>query len=264
MEKFKLDKVFSTGTLFRAETDKAYVIRKIGTDVSDTVTLRVAGVPCADIRQELASISVTSSNVSGLFDLKEDFVVIPNTKTFDFVSETSGRVRVVGEVIELLPGESLTTDLLSRFSSQGKKFITFTYNTLNIGTSWASGQDFTLINLTAQVKETLRISHRLGFDVDNLPAANNVPGQIAVRFFLNDKPLDIVESSMGKLGIDFWGMRLPPTLTNNFEVGSLNDFPIHLTEGMNLKVKLVNVGASITSGTAMVLKGLMFYEKVVQ
>jgi hypothetical protein len=261
MERFKLDKVLDTGTLYRAERDKAYVIKAAGTNVTDKVTLSVSGIPSLEIRNELASIDITSANVSGLLDLKDNFVVVPPDKVFRFDSPVAGKVRIKGEIIELSPGETLPTDLMSRFTAQGRKFYTFNYATLSIGTSFSSGDERTVLNITTPVKEQLTFNHRIGFDIDNLPAANNIPGQIGIRFFLDDKPLDIVETAMGDLGIDIWGNRLPPTLTNNFEVGSLADRPIVLTEGRNLKVKFVNVGASITSSSAMVLKAMMVTER---
>jgi len=262
MKKFKLDKTFTIGTLYRAEPDKAYVFREAGTNIADKVSLRVAGIPCLDIRDELANIGVVSGNVSGLAPLEELFIVVPPDKPFIFESATSGSARVKGEILELAPGEVLPTNLAARFAEQGSRYLTFQRATKDIGTSWAKDVEHLLLDITTPVREEYTFKFRFGVDLTNLPAANDAPGNIAVRFYLEDKPLDIIEAEMGKHGIDFWGCRLPPDFGKTWQIGTLADFAIVLTEGINLKLRMRNIsGAGITAAAAMVLRACLYYER---
>jgi hypothetical protein len=262
MRKYKFSKTFDIGTLYRAETDKAYVFRAVGTDVQDTVVLKVAGAPCLEIHGELAPSANTSNNRFGKLDLENLYVVVPPTKTFIFESSSSGKVVVDGELIELGPGEAISPELAGRFTAQPRHYMSFERATLNIGTTWDAGVEHTVINVTTPVKEEYIFARRIGIDVDNLPAVNDAPGNIAARFYIEDKALDNVESTMGRYGLDFWQARLPPRSGKSEDIGTLKDMPIDLTEGLNLKVKLVNVsGATITSTAPMILKVNMQKEK---
>jgi len=51
----------------------------------------------------------------------------------------------------------------------------------------------------------------IGFTSVNTGTA--APGKIAVRFYYDDVPLDILDTGMGHLGIDSFVMPLPPTAT---------------------------------------------------
>ncbi len=85
-----------------------------------------------------------------------------------------------------------------------------------------------------------------------------------MRIYVEDKPYDIVETTMGPLGIELFGCPLPPKADVNEEIFTLANLPIELEEGTNIKAKIINIsGADISpsAGTSLVAKVLMVAEK---
>ncbi|MCC6014090.1 MAG: hypothetical protein LM564_00105, partial [Desulfurococcaceae archaeon] len=62
---YYLKKILRTNTTYIMEKDRYYVITRIGTDAPSKVTVKVDGIPVADIFNLIAPIARTSTNTLG-------------------------------------------------------------------------------------------------------------------------------------------------------------------------------------------------------
>lgn len=247
MKIYKLDKIYSIGTTYRTEEDKALIIEAIGTNVSDTVTCFIDGTYTTKFNSVFAPLTENVNNAMGLLQLGDYYLVVPPDKPFRFESTASGKVRVKGKLLVFGPGELLPPNYLSRFGEQGTKYVTFVQGsyTSAAGASIPSGEVATLINLTPGIGE------RYVFNSYALFAASTSAGSIAsedlaFRFYLDDNPIDLVETSMGPLGFTSISSSYPPKYNASLEIFDMSDFVIDLLPGKNLKVRLINNGPAKT------------------
>jgi len=251
MKKYLLDKIFAVGTTYRAEEDKAYVITKAGTDSSSQASIKVAGTPVFYTITDIAPKYKIGTNLLGPMHLGSDFIVVPPSKTLEFTGASGSEFRLIGEIIELEAGEAITPDLASRYTEQGKKFLSYESGTYSHGadTAWTAGDENTVIEATVPSGEKWLINNLFLGKVDNVSGGLS-QGQFAFRIYVDDKPFDLVETSMGKKGIDVMSCYLPPNTTNNMEPFTLEKMPIELTSGRTLKVTCINVSGSDISPTS--------------
>jgi len=258
MKTYYLDKVISVDTTYRAETDKAYVIKAVGTDSSSKATLYIDETPVLETITTLAPITRTSSNLLGPFNLGSLFLVVPPTKTFKFTGASGSKMRIIGDIVELAPGETLTPDLMSRYSAQGKEYYTYLYFSYSHGTdtAWSAGDENVIgyegesgAAFTGPVAEKWTLNNFIGVSVENVSGGLTY-GQFGLRFYINDRPLDIVDTNMGPLGIDVYSMPLPPADTTNEVPFMLTEKPFEIDPGTDFKITLTNVSGSDISPTA--------------
>ena len=253
MKKYFLDKTIAVGTLYRAETDKAYVIKAIGTDSATKATLSVAGVPVAEIYSEMAPLYPTSGNLNGPINLGKLFIVIPPTKTFSFTGAAGSSMRLIGELIELEPGEVLPSDLLSRFTEQGRKFISYLTGSVTTaaGGTITAGTETDIIVTTVPVAERF-ILNRLYMAEGRLDDYTPVP-RFYSRIYVDGKPLDNVEATMGPLGIAGSSAPHPARIAVNTKPFSFEEKPLVLDAGKDLRITMINTGADYTVPTGRTL-----------
>ena len=113
---YKLDKVFNCNTFYTAESDKFYIIEKVGTNSTSEVTIEVDGVDSAIIHPDYAPLHKIGTNLLGLFDLKDLFVVLPPDKKLNVKGSSGAKVRLIGKIGILGPGEGFPSDLLTRYN----------------------------------------------------------------------------------------------------------------------------------------------------
>jgi len=250
-ESYILQKTSAVGTLYRAEVDKAYVIKRVGTDSTGKAAIKVAGAVAAEFNSEVAPLAKTTSNVLGPLDLDPLYVVVPQGKPLEFTGDSGSKVKLIGTIIELAPGEALPTPFMARAGVQAKEYITYQRGTYSHGTdtAWAADDERTILDFTCPVGEKHVFKRFAGVNIANLAAALGA-GQFGVRIYVDDKPYDIIETEMGRLGIDAYEAALPPRDALTLDIFGLAQMPIELAAGRNLKVKLINVsGAAISPST---------------
>lgn len=262
MKYYKLDKIFVANTNHRAEDDKIYVITKIGTDLSD-VKPSVAGQKIGALSSDFAPLHKTSSNLLGPFDLKDLFIVVPPRKVLKFESGSSGKVRAIGKIIELEPGESIPNDLLARFDAHGKNYWTYSLTTKTLGTdeAVADGQEIEIVSLKPTTIEKYVFDSLVMLLITG---GSFSEGDFALRIYVDDKPLDILEAAMGKKGIDALSLPYPPASTTEEIPFTLADLPIEIPGDHTITFKVVNVsGGSLapSSGSAWSFKLLVVYKR---
>jgi len=247
MKVYKLDKIYSIGTTYRTEEDKALIIEAIGTDVSDTVTCFIDGTYTTKFNSVFAPLKEDVNNALGLLQLGDYYLVVPPDKPFRFESKTAGKVRVKGKLLVFGHGEVLPPNYLSRFSEQGTKYVTFVQGsyTSAAGATIPKGEVGVCINLTPGIGERYVFNSYALFTAST--SAGSIPSEdLAFRFYIDDNPVDIVEDKMGPLGFTSIGSSYPPKYNASLEIFDMSDFVIDLMPGKNLKVKVVNNGPEKT------------------
>jgi len=256
MKLLDLAKTFSTNVEYKAQHNAFFVFQNLGANV-DVDYVEIEGRRTTPIDALLAPPAVTESNLFGPEDLEDLYLVVPPNHRFKFVSSASGKVVALGKIGLLGLGEGLPADLVSRFNNMHityKKPITFT-KTLAVNESIAANQEIVLGELKPTTIERYILDDIIGFYSTNTGTFE--PGKLALRFYYDDIPLDILETGMGHLGIDTYNTPLPPTSTTNFEPFWLREHPIVVEPNHTLRITVINVsGATITppTGSAITLE----------
>ena len=248
---YPLDKVLSANITYETERDRYYVIKKIGTNIADAVIPRIAGTPTTKIHGDFAPLHKTTSNFLGPLDLGLKTIIIPPERKFVFESATAGKVRIIGDLVVLAPGEGIFGEHLSRFGIQDRDYITYVEGSFTIGggASWPAGIEFTVFSLTPPIIEEYIFKSYVFARVLNTSAPLS-EGQVGVRFFLNDIPFDILSADAGPFGIDLLSMPWIPAGTTELTPFSLENYPIVVPGGHIFTVKFVNIsGAAIAPAT---------------
>jgi len=248
---FILQKTYDVDTTYRAEEDKALVINQIGTNSGTRARATIAGSPVAEFYDDIAPLAKTTSNILGPLDLGDLYLVVPPKKPFSFSGASGFKFNCIGKILELAPGEALPTPLAARAGVQARENINYLTKTYSHGTdvTWAAGDENTVIDWTCPPGEKWILKAFMGTNIANLPATLTA-GQFGIRIYIEDKPYDVIETEMGKLGIDAFEMALPPRDALTLDIFSLKDMPIELVAGRNIKVKAINIsGAGITPPT---------------
>ena len=264
MKTYKLDKTITVDTDFTAEMDKGYVIDEVGTSSTDPAILSVAGAPCLEIVKDLAPAFAEVKNLNPLLPLGELNVIVPPSKKLRFSGSSGSEMRLKGKIIELDPGEVLPAGLLARYTEQAKKFISYKSGVVTVAAAavWAAGTESKIIDFTCLAGEKWLFADRYQAEarLDNLVEVPSGYSQIRI----NDDPLDILDTAMGKKGIAGSGAPNPPrdvdtTTTDIVAVlvdkvaATLEDMKLDLRPGVNLKVYLINTGADYTVPTGKTL-----------
>ena len=263
MKKYFLDKLIDVGTLYRAETDKAFVIKKIGTSSAGRATLNVAGVPVVEINNVVAPNFTTDSNLNGPIDLGNLYIVVPQSKTFSFTGDANSTMRLIGDIIEFEPGEALPSDLAGRWTAQGRKYLTYLSDTksFSAGTNITAGSETEVLKFTVPVAERY-VLNRTYMAEAVLDDGTLVP-QFYSRIYVNGKPYDIIETTMGKLGISGQSAPHPPRDPVNREAFTFKEKPLVLEAGTDLSIRFVNTGSAYTvpTGRTLYMKVTIVAEK---
>jgi hypothetical protein len=261
-----LRKILKTNVTYEMEKDRYYVIRRIGTNTTSKVTVKVDGIPVVDIFSTIAPIAKTSSNLLGPIELSDFFIVVPPERKLLFESAASANVYVEGDLIVLAPGETIPTDHLARYNTYATRKITYADVSVTVGTSWPAGQEVKVADLTPPTIEDWIFDGFAGVVVTNLSAAQAY-GQINAKFYYDGKPLDLLVAVAGPHGIETLKMPLPPTATAEFEPFSFKDKVIYVVGGHTLTVTAINVSGAALSATAgqnIIVRFVAIYKRIIK
>jgi len=247
--KYFLDKIFATDTTYQAEPDKMYIIKKIGTDDTSTVTIKIAGQDCGKITNSVAPLHKTSSNLLGPLDLQHLYLVVPPDKKLLFDGTSGKKVRVIGWILELKPGEAVPGDYMSRYNAQSKHHFTYVTGSKSLSTdeAWAADREVEVYSLTPKTTEKYIFNR---FLMASLSGGSFSEGDFAARLYLDGAPLDILSTSFGKLGIDILSMPDPPADSTEELPFLLNENPIEVLGDHTFKIYFVNTSGSSKSPTS--------------
>jgi hypothetical protein len=248
-------KQFSVGTVYRAELDKAYKIESAGTNSATTASVVVEGKPCLYTNSTLSPQTQTTSNLLGPAALGNLYIVVPPGKTLEFTGAAGSTFVLAGKLALLGVGESLPGDWALRFAEQSSRFLSFVEGSYNhgAGNAWAADYEANIIQFTCPTGEEWTFAHFLGFTIANL-SVTFAPGQFGIRLYIDDSPLDTVETMMGKHGLDAYYLPMPPDGATHMEAFTLANMPITLSPGRTLRITAKNIsGVSLTPTTGNAL-----------
>jgi hypothetical protein len=247
-----LKKTLNVDTKYEAESDKLYVIRKAGTNSSTaSAVLSVAGGVCLELINLLSPLNPTYLNKFEPVDLGEKFVVIPPKKKFSFTGDSGSKLLVEGQILELAPGEPIPDDLIRRYERQTVEYLKYLKAVYSHGTdaAWAADLEKEVLSFSCPAGERHTFRNIMYANIANLSAAP-AAGDWTLRFYHQDKPLDILDPIMGDLGIDMWNWVFHDGTNYNYRPFSIEKMPITLEPGRSLKIKARNVsGASKSPAT---------------
>jgi len=245
-----LDKVLKVGVLYRSEPDKAYVIKAVGTDSTSKATLTVEGAPVLETLNLLNLLEARDVERFPPLNLQANFVVVPPDKVFSFTGSSGSKMRIMGDLLSLAPGEVLPTAQAARYVEQTKRYYTYTDGVNGIGASasWADGAEYDIVTFTAPAGER-HVFNRYAYVERTGVIADDPAGVVALRFYVDDKPLDVHDPDKAPLGIDTLRGHWYTAATSYFKPFSVAEMPITLEPGHSLRIAARNVsGAAITTG----------------
>jgi hypothetical protein len=251
---FVLDQVIKVGSEYRTKPRHCLVIQKIGTNATSAIHLNIDNKALGDVRDLVAPAYVTSSNTLGPLDLgKLPYVVPPETR---IVAEgPSGTyVRIIGVQKLLAPGEPTPGPDMARFSEQGNHYLVWESGSYSHGTDVALPADaeVEIFSLTPKTIETVILNNIVEVSVSNYTPS---PGDLGVRFYLDNKPLDELLDVTRQGGVDILSMPRPPADGTEEKPFSLASSPIEVPGDHTLSIRVRNTkGASISpsAGTSLV------------
>ena len=258
--------MLKTNVTYEMEKDRYYVIKKIGTDVSAKVTVKVDGIPVLDIFNTIAPIARTSSNTLGPLDLGELFIVVPPERKLLFESSGSGNVYIEGDLVVLSPGEAIPSEHLTRYNAYATRKITYADVSATVGASWAAGQEVKIADLTPPTIEDWIFDYFAGVAVSGLSAALAY-GQVNIKLYYDGKPLDLLVATAGPHGIEALKMPLPPAAGTEMEPFSFKDKPIMVVGGHTLTITAINVsGATLSAATGqnIAVRFVAIYKRIIK
>jgi len=250
---YKLIKTLDAGTSYRAETDKFYIINKVATNTATAIgELSVAGAKCLEIHKDVSPLAMTAYNWIDILDLGDLYVVVPPAKTFVFTGDSGSKLHIQGMIGEMMSPTDFPADLNARLGTQAKQFIKIQRGTATLaaaGGSWAANAENNVLTLTATAGERHVLDSRLAVYLTNLASVHKA-GDIALRIYYQDKPLDILDAIMGDLGIDVWQAFWNDGTNYYYYYIDLSEMPIQLEPGRTLKINVRNVSGAAISASA--------------
>jgi len=256
VERWILDKALLSGTLYRTETDKYLVVRHAGTNSTSKGTLKVDGAPVLEIVDLLARPQPRDVHRLGPFDLRDCFIVVPRSKTIVFEGASGSYLRIVGELYSLLAGEAELPEHNARWTEQPRRYYSYLDGVGGIGenATWAAGAEYTVIDYTIPAGERW-LFNRYAYVERTGVIADDELGMIALRFYVNDRPLDVHDPGLAKLGIDTCRGHYYADTTSYFTPFSVEEMPLELPAGSRLTIKAVNIsGGAITTAAGQEAK----------
>jgi len=257
---YYLDKIQVANESKTMESDKFMLIKAIGTNDTD-LTVKIAGKELTKINSTVAPLHKTSSNLLGPLKLGEMYLVVPPNKKLEFGYNTAtSLVRLIGLIGELGPGEVMPAEHQARFNNQGQAYRTSDDDSVTTPTSFADGQElsFTTIEPSTIEKHVYNNIFMVDMSASGYTLTDD---DVGVRFYIDGKPLDNLDSDMARWGIAYGSMPAPPADSTEEEPFTFRDMPIVIEPGHKLKITLVNVsGGALTAGAAGTAKYYVIYD----
>ena len=245
-----MDKIVTQGTTYELPADRFYIIKKIGCDQATATKLVIDGVETGPISNLVAPLYATSTKLLGPLDLGNLFYVVPPNKQFYVDGASGAKVRCIGQIGVLAPGEAMPTQYASRFAEQGSHYLEWVQGSklYDADYTWSDGEEIEIYSLTPSTIEEYILNNicQVETGVSGLAA-----GQAALRVYLDGKVFDILTTDPGKKGLDAFFMPRPPKYDGVRVPFTFADWPIKVAGDHTLELKLINVsGGNLTVAAA--------------
>jgi len=243
-EEIIFDKTLDSGTLYRAEEDKYFVIEKVGTDSTLKPTyLEVDGKRVLEIYDVIAPLKKTSLNLLGMLDISDRPIIVPPTKTFVFYGSSGSKMRIVGKLGKIVPPEAMPGGYAARFAEQHKAIISYLYGayTFPAATAVSAGTRQNVINWDCPIGEEWKFDRFLG--VEAWTTDNSSSGDLKFYVEVEGIRYDVVQSALCPLGFSAGSAPLPPRGGVNNEPFDVSKLNLVFVPGKTLKIDAENVTA---------------------
>ena len=270
MRYYKLDAVIKQGDTYYTGPKHFLRIEAIGTDASSDAYLTVEERPTGPIINEIAPLHATGSNMLGPMELGDLWYTVPPSSKFAVGGATGAKLRLKGWVGVLERGEAAPGDIYGRFENQDHHYVTYEKQTYSHGTdeSIADGEEVEIFSITPNPDEYYTLFGPLMLKIENVTISE---GDVAVRFYYEDSPLDVLSWEPGPIIAynDFKSFPYPPNTTDELTPWSFKDTPIEVKPNEKFAIKIRNVSGSAltpTSGTSITVTTLtpVIYKKVLK
>ena len=263
---YKLDKILEQGTTYEMPNDRFYVVKKIGTDGASDTKLVIDGVELGPIINDVAPLHKTNSNLLGPLDLGNLYYVVPPNKKFWVDGPSGAKVRIIGIMGVLGPGEVMPSEYQARFAAQGKHYLKYVKGSKSLGTdvAWNAGAEYDVYTLTPKTIETIILNNIAMAKVSN---ATFSEGDIGIIFKLDGLPLDILTTEAGHKGIDVLSMPYPPADSTEETPFTFKDLPIEVAGDHTLTVVARNNSGSALSppsGSSITIEFIAIVEYIMK
>jgi len=259
---FVLDKILVEGTSYRTHPRVALKINKIGTNAASATHLKIDGKVLGDLIEDVAPLHYENTKINGLLDISKLPYVVPPDTDFTVEGASGAKVRIVGTLYQLAPGEAVPGDIMSRFSEQPSRWMQYVTGSHSFGaeTEWAAGNEVTIYTLTPSTIEKYVFNNLLMIDYTGFTVN---PGDVAIQFYMDNNPIEYLESVNLDMGVDLLSIPHQDDVAVNLDVFTLKDFPIEVLGDHTFKVTAKNVsGSAITlSSASITLYAVVEYSK---
>jgi len=263
---YSIRKTLKTNTTYVMEKDRYFVIERIGTDVNGKVTVKVDGIPVAELHSTITPMAKTASNLFGPLELNDLYIVVPPERQLYLESSTSGNVAVYGKLVILAPGETVPTEHMTRYNAYDKRKLALLDVSYTVGSSFAADGEANIVDINPPTIEDWMFNRRVGISISGLSTTLTY-GMLAVKFYFDGKALDLLLNTAGPHGIDVIHLPLPPTNSVNYEPFSFKEMNMLVPGGHTLSVILRNIsGSTLTaaSGQNIVARLMAIYERTIK
>jgi len=258
----KTRKILKSVTKYKAEVNRCYILRKIGTNDTATQEIIIDGKIVGQVRADFSPLRAIDTNRWGLCELGDNFLVIPPNIVFETKGASDKLIAFDGDILILEAGEVVPAAYMDRFTKQPVLHTRFEKLTYKHGTDVVFKKDaeVTIGTIKPLGNESYTINNIIGVAYSNITIGD---GDIGIILTLDGAPLDQITGEMGLKGIDLFQIPFPPKDTTQQDVLNLKEQPIVLEPLHELGVIAINnSGADITpsAGTEMVLECLLVYQ----
>jgi len=243
MESYYLDKYIATDTEYETDARQALIVKKVGTDSSSEATLSVDKKECLSIIVNLAPLRKTDSVIVGPFDLGDYYIVIPPETKFEFSGASGSYMRLIGELLQLGPGESIPSAYASRYEEQSKRYITYLSGTYDHGTdtAWAADDENEVVSLTPKTIEKYTLDSLLMLEKSG---GTFTPRMFALLVYIDNSPLEFIWSTSIREGIDVYSLVNYDEPSSNEEPWVWKPYPIVVEGDHTLSLRIKNISGS--------------------
>jgi len=249
VKKVILDKIIVQGTEYETTDRTALVINKVGTNSAGDGYLFIDEKKTGTIKELVAPLHKTSSNLLGPLCLGDLFYVVPPQTKFEWIGDSGSKARIIGIKFILDPREVLPGEYMTRFETQFKHWISYVEGTVSLGTDevWAADRELTVYNITPLTPEKYIFNSVL---MAAISGDTIVEGQVSLLFYYDGNPLETYVSKNLWVGFDILSARRPPADTTEILPFTLAEFPITVPGDVNFQIRAKNVsGAGLTPAT---------------
>jgi len=262
VKRMLLDMQLEQGKTYRTPPRTGLLIKQIGTNDTTLNPLVIDDKPLGKIRDYLAPLHQTTTNILPLFDLCHLPYVVPPEIEFYWNGSSGTFCRIKGELLKLAPAEAFPANLLARFTGQINHHWKGDTGSFAFGTdeAWVANREVSIYKLEPKTIEKCIVNSLVQVAFANVTIGE---ADVGIRPYLDNSPLDILYEVTEVGGWDILNMRAPPAGGTEITPFTLKDFPIEVLGDHVFEFRARNIsGASLSppTGTKITLTAWVMHE----